>query len=175
MTTGTSHVRHFGSVPRRTTRRGTDGLHDSPLEGTGFEPSVPLLRKGLSAVAERRCRTDKPSAGRLAVRDRGSRATAGCRLCRTATRRMRDVLYTPIVGEQTIDYRRRRCSGSGIFGKSAVVSGRWACALSTTGGGLLSIADAISMTGFSALGETGDGTNFCAAFNTSASCTYARA
>jgi AcrR family transcriptional regulator len=36
------------------TRRGTDGLHDSPLEETGFEPSVPLLRKGLSAVTERR-------------------------------------------------------------------------------------------------------------------------
>jgi hypothetical protein len=32
---------------------------DSALERTGFEPSVPLLRKGLSAVAERRCRTDK--------------------------------------------------------------------------------------------------------------------
>src|SRR5215831_17687276 len=59
MTTGTSHVRHFGSVPRRTTRRGTDGLHDSPLEETGFEPLVPLFRKSLSAVAERRCRTDK--------------------------------------------------------------------------------------------------------------------
>jgi peptide/nickel transport system substrate-binding protein len=26
-------------------------LHDSPLKGTGFEPSVPLLRKGLSADA----------------------------------------------------------------------------------------------------------------------------
>src|SRR5215831_5647578 len=101
--------------------------------------------------------------------------TAACRLCRTATRRMRDVLYTPSVGEQTIDYRRRRCSGSGIFGKSAAVSERWACALSTTGSGFLSIAGAIGVTGFSALGETGDGTNFCAAFNTSASCTYARA
>ena len=32
---------------------------DSPQEETGFEPSVPLSEKGLSAVAERRCRTDK--------------------------------------------------------------------------------------------------------------------
>jgi hypothetical protein len=29
------------------------GFADSPLEGTGFEPPVPLLRKGLSAVARR--------------------------------------------------------------------------------------------------------------------------
>src|SRR5215471_10228852 len=44
----------------------------SPLERAGFEPSVPLLRRGLSAVAERRCRTDKLdgslSTGRLARR-----------------------------------------------------------------------------------------------------------
>ena len=33
--------------------------HDSPLEGTGFEPLVPLFVKGLSAVADKRCRTDK--------------------------------------------------------------------------------------------------------------------
>ena len=32
---------------------------DSALEGTGFETSVPLLREGLLAVAERRYRTDK--------------------------------------------------------------------------------------------------------------------
>ena len=37
-------------VRSRSQRRGlrcggTDGLHDSPLEGTGFEPSVPLLRR----------------------------------------------------------------------------------------------------------------------------------
>src|SRR5215831_6947502 len=55
---------------------------DSPLEGTGFEPSVPLLRKGLSAVAERRCRTDKLegslSTSRLARRAEGdsSRSTS---------------------------------------------------------------------------------------------------
>ena len=29
------------------------------VRGTGLEPSVPLLRKGLLAVAERRYRTDK--------------------------------------------------------------------------------------------------------------------
>jgi hypothetical protein len=29
---------------------------DSPLEGTGFEPSVPLLRKALLGVANRRRR-----------------------------------------------------------------------------------------------------------------------
>src|SRR6266480_1317720 len=44
---------------------------DSLLEGTGFEPSVPLL-KALSAVVEGKCRTDKPvgplSTGRLARR-----------------------------------------------------------------------------------------------------------
>src|SRR5215831_18077561 len=55
---------------------------DSPLEGTGFEPSVPLLRNGLSAVAERRCRTDKLegslSTSRLARRAEGdsSRSTS---------------------------------------------------------------------------------------------------
>ena len=55
---------------------------DLPLEGTGFEPSVPLLRKGLSAVAERRCRTDKLegslSTSRLARRAEGdpSRSTS---------------------------------------------------------------------------------------------------
>src|SRR5215467_9105322 len=30
---------------QRTTRRGTDGLHDSSLEGTGFELRVPLPEK----------------------------------------------------------------------------------------------------------------------------------
>src|SRR5262249_14100198 len=61
------------SFPRET---------DCPLEGTGFEPSVPLLRKGLSAVAERRCRTDKLegslSTSRLARRAEGdpSRSTS---------------------------------------------------------------------------------------------------
>src|SRR5215472_5451359 len=48
------------------------GLHDSPLEGTGFEPSVPLLGKGLSAVAEPRCRTDKIDE---VIRHRSSRET----------------------------------------------------------------------------------------------------
>src|SRR5256885_11332292 len=47
---------------------------DSPLEGTGFEPSVPLLRKGLSAVAERRCRTDKLDG---VITQRSSRETMG--------------------------------------------------------------------------------------------------
>jgi len=32
------------------------GETDSPLEGTGFEPSVPLLRKALLGVANRRRR-----------------------------------------------------------------------------------------------------------------------
>src|ERR1700756_2818103 len=50
---------------------------DSPLEGTGFEPSVPLLRKGLSAVAERSCRTDKLDG---IIKHRSSRKTTvvGC-------------------------------------------------------------------------------------------------
>ena len=34
---------------------------DSPLEGTGFEPPVPLLRKGLPGLAEWRCRNDSGS------------------------------------------------------------------------------------------------------------------
>jgi hypothetical protein len=45
---------------------------DSLLEGTGFEPSVPLLGKGLSAVAEPRCRTDKIDE---VIRHRSSRET----------------------------------------------------------------------------------------------------
>src|SRR5271169_3004928 len=32
---------------------------DSPLEGTGFEPSVPLLRKALLGVANRRRRHER--------------------------------------------------------------------------------------------------------------------
>src|SRR6516164_8939194 len=50
-------VAHVIGVPIcRPTDRSS---HDSSLEETGFEPSVPLSEKGLSAVAERRCRTDK--------------------------------------------------------------------------------------------------------------------
>jgi hypothetical protein len=45
---------------------------DSPLEGTGFEPLVPLLRKGFSAVAERRCRADKLDG---VIKHRSSRET----------------------------------------------------------------------------------------------------
>ena len=45
---------------------------DSSLEGTGFEPSVPLLRKGLLAVAERRYRTDKLDG---VIKHRSSRET----------------------------------------------------------------------------------------------------
>ena len=45
---------------------------DSPQEETGFEPSVPLSEKGLSAVAERRCRTDKLDG---VIKHRSSRET----------------------------------------------------------------------------------------------------
>ena len=34
------------------------------MEGTGFEPSVPLSRQGLSALADGRCGTDKLDGGR---------------------------------------------------------------------------------------------------------------
>ena len=36
-------------------------VHDSPLEQSGFEPSVPLLRKGSRGVAEGSPRNDQPS------------------------------------------------------------------------------------------------------------------
>ena len=36
-------------------------VHDSPLEQSGFEPSVPLLRKGPRGVAEGTPRNDQPS------------------------------------------------------------------------------------------------------------------
>jgi len=35
-----------------------DALRDSPLEESGFEPSVPFLRKGLPGVAEGRSRNE---------------------------------------------------------------------------------------------------------------------
>jgi hypothetical protein len=52
--------------------RGVKFSPDSPLEGTGFEPLVPLLRKGFSAVAERRCRADKLDG---VIKHRSSRET----------------------------------------------------------------------------------------------------
>jgi hypothetical protein len=39
----------------------TEFAADSPLEGTGFEPSVPLLRKALLGVANRRRRHERRS------------------------------------------------------------------------------------------------------------------
>src|SRR5271169_1901223 len=42
---------------------------DSPLEGTGFEPSVPLLRKALLGVANRRRRHERRSHLKVQVRD----------------------------------------------------------------------------------------------------------
>src|SRR5215813_9386924 len=55
LTAGGRWIRTIGSASWRAHEVRPDSLP----EGTGFEPSVPLLRKGLSAVAERRCRTDK--------------------------------------------------------------------------------------------------------------------
>jgi hypothetical protein len=43
---------------------------DSPVEGTGFEPSVPLLRKALLGVANRRRRHERPSHLQVQVRRR---------------------------------------------------------------------------------------------------------
>ena len=43
--------------------------HDSPLEGTGFEPSVPLLRKALLNVANRRRGHERQSHFQVQVRD----------------------------------------------------------------------------------------------------------
>ena len=42
---------------------------DSPLEGTGFEPSVPLLRKALLGVANRRRRHERRSHLQVQVRN----------------------------------------------------------------------------------------------------------
>ena len=42
---------------------------DSPLEGTGFEPSVPLLRKALLGVANRRRRHERRSHLQVQARD----------------------------------------------------------------------------------------------------------
>jgi hypothetical protein len=55
------------SIPRTfaTSRFATD----SPLEGTGFEPSVPLLRKALLGVANRRRRHERRSHLQVQVRN----------------------------------------------------------------------------------------------------------
>src|SRR6202035_748193 len=42
---------------------------DSPLEGTGFEPSVPLLRKALLGVANRRRQHERRSHLQVQVRN----------------------------------------------------------------------------------------------------------
>src|SRR5207249_3266596 len=42
---------------------------DSPVEGTGFEPSVPLLRKALLGVANRRRRHERRSHLQVQVRN----------------------------------------------------------------------------------------------------------
>src|SRR6516225_3583491 len=42
---------------------------DSPLEGTGFEPSVPLPRKAVPSVANRRWRHERRSRLKVQVRD----------------------------------------------------------------------------------------------------------
>jgi len=44
-------------------------LSDSPLEGTGLEPSVPLLRKALMGVANRRRRHERRSHLQVQARD----------------------------------------------------------------------------------------------------------
>ena len=50
---------HFGRLPiQRPVRCSARLVADSPLEESGFEPSVPLLRKGLQGVAEGRSRND---------------------------------------------------------------------------------------------------------------------
>src|SRR6202011_1789133 len=50
---------------------------DSPLEGTGFEPSVPLLRKALLGVANRRRRHEGRSHLQVQVRN-GNACLSGC-------------------------------------------------------------------------------------------------
>ena len=42
------------------------------MEGTGFKPSITLLWKGLSAIADERCRTDKLDG---VIKHRSSRET----------------------------------------------------------------------------------------------------
>jgi hypothetical protein len=53
----------------RPTPRGTGFVVDSALEGTGFEPSVPLLRRALLGVANRRRRHERRSHLQVQVRN----------------------------------------------------------------------------------------------------------
>ena len=57
----------FGYCP--TLIEGAKFAADSPLEGTGFEPSVPLLRKALLGVANRRRRHERRSHLQVQVRN----------------------------------------------------------------------------------------------------------
>ena len=49
--------------------RGTRKFVDSPLEGTGFEPSVPLLRKAILGIGNRRWRHERRSHSQVQARD----------------------------------------------------------------------------------------------------------
>src|SRR6266478_5959964 len=63
-----SVARRLGSEDRVEVRA-RQFVPDSALEGTGFEPSVPLLRKALLGVANRRRRHERRSHLQVQVRN----------------------------------------------------------------------------------------------------------
>src|SRR6516164_7266991 len=71
LTIVSASARHAAAVVSDRARLGSRdrGSHDSPLEESGFEPSVPLLRKALLGVANRRRRHERRSHLEVQARD----------------------------------------------------------------------------------------------------------
>jgi hypothetical protein len=68
-TTGARKVSMRSNHSRRQRIVNFTGSLDSPLEGDGFEPSVPLLRKALLGVANRGRRHERRSHFQVQVRN----------------------------------------------------------------------------------------------------------